>query len=193
MKPVSAMNDTQRNEDGGVSQADQSIVPVEVLREVERSLPPDIPQERKQKVAEQIVATIRAHSYQYIGHIPPPDLVQGWERILPGSADRMLKMSESELEAGIARDKNIRSRDDRFRHVTMLYGAIIIIILFAFAFAALKEGNPWVAAAFLGAGVASTLASFFRMTNGLAHGEALPPKHEPPASSPKTNRKRNRR
>jgi uncharacterized membrane protein len=167
-------------------------LPAEVLREVERSLPSNLPDDEKQKVVQQLVATIRAHTYQYIGHIPPPDLVHGWEKILPGSAHRMLTMSEDELAAGIARDKDVRSRDDRFRHVTMIYGALIILFLFIFAFAALREGYPWVAAAFLGAGVASTLASFFRLTNGLAHGEAA--QADPsPASPTKPVRKRSKR
>jgi uncharacterized membrane protein len=32
----------------------------------------------------------------YIGPIPPPSIMEGWEKVLPGSADRILKMAEKQ-------------------------------------------------------------------------------------------------
>lgn len=39
---------------------------------------------------------------QYSGPIPPPDILRGHEAVLPGSADRVLKMAERQLEHRIA-------------------------------------------------------------------------------------------
>ena len=35
---------------------------------------------------------------QYSGPIPPPEIFRGYEEVLPGSAERILKMTERQLE-----------------------------------------------------------------------------------------------
>lgn len=39
---------------------------------------------------------------EYSGPIPPPEVFRGYEEVLPGSADRILKMAEKQLEHRIA-------------------------------------------------------------------------------------------
>jgi uncharacterized membrane protein len=46
--------------------------------------PPDIIHEQSTKIVSQ----------KFSGPLPPPELLEGYERILPGAADRILKMAE---------------------------------------------------------------------------------------------------
>lgn len=41
----------------------------------------------------QVIAKIQS---EYSGPIPPPNIIKGYEQVLPGSADRILKMAEKQ-------------------------------------------------------------------------------------------------
>lgn len=77
-------------------QADIEKVP-EDIEQFEGEVLKDFPEEQK-PVARQVLSrlTQQISLEQFIGPIPPPRIVREYEEILPGSADRILSMSERE-------------------------------------------------------------------------------------------------
>lgn len=67
--------------------------------------------------AHQVQTRVETHAQAYQGPVPPPDFLEGYERIVPGSAARLLRMAEDEathrraLESK-AQDSDIRERRD---------------------------------------------------------------------------------
>jgi uncharacterized membrane protein len=55
---------------------------------------PEISLDSEKKPANQNVVLFRSEETN--GLLPPPSMLEGYERVLPGSADRLLKMAEAE-------------------------------------------------------------------------------------------------
>jgi uncharacterized membrane protein len=67
-------------------------------RRKHRNSPPNLPQrpQNPQQVADQ--STFLVQQQSFTGPIPPPQILEAYERILPGSADRILKMAEKQSD-----------------------------------------------------------------------------------------------
>jgi len=71
--------------------------------------------------SQQLSMTLAAFSASYAGPLPPAEQIRAYERVLPGSADRILSMAErqqeiSERAAERAREAMDRRRDDQYRY-----------------------------------------------------------------------------
>lgn len=159
-------------------------IPPSLTRAVEERLPPEA-KALPPDVLEQTIETAATLSVEYLGHIPPPFVVAGWERLHPGSADRILRMTEND-QAAIIRDvEDRRRRDDRFRIILASFGAALILVQFTAALVAVSLKAPWWAVAgFLGTGAGSTVYAwiqFLRMQQGSPPVPAEVPKldHQP--------------
>jgi uncharacterized membrane protein len=83
------------------------------------------------------------------GQYPPPEAIEHYEKVLPGSFDRMIAMAERLQAAQI--DESRRAHDhthaDNRRGQWLGFSAAVSAMLCALA--ALALNNPWVAAAFI--------------------------------------------
>jgi len=65
-----------------------------------QSKPSDVPKEEDtgtdEHIDEQLNAKLIAAASRFAGPLPPPDLMAKYDQILPGSAERILKMAENE-------------------------------------------------------------------------------------------------
>lgn len=68
------------------------------------------------------------HVRQFYGPIPPAEEIREWDEILPGSADRVLKMAEKEQRHRHEQEKRIVSYEYQWKKRGQLIGAIIGII-----------------------------------------------------------------
>lgn len=117
-------------------------IPDKLLKLISES----IPEEEKQKLLLKEVreAIVISHSTAAVmemfkGPIPPPHFLQGYEEILPGSADRLIKMAEyqsahrQEIEKiAISKQLNQSGRGQNYGFIlamTFLVAAFILIIL----------------------------------------------------------------
>lgn len=71
-------------------------------------LPPDAEQ-----VLFALKAEIRAEIAQYASPIPPPEVMEHYEAILPGSTDRILKMAEAQSAHRIGIENTVLGADSR--------------------------------------------------------------------------------
>lgn len=53
-------------------------------------------QKTQEEIERRALLDLRAHFEGFRGPIPPPQIMKGYEEVLPGSADRIMKMAEYE-------------------------------------------------------------------------------------------------
>ncbi len=70
-----------------------------------------------EKQIKQIVLEV---AREFSGPIPPPEIIKEYEAVLPGSADRIIKMAESEQEYR----HNLRHQQVKFESRDSLFGII---------------------------------------------------------------------
>ena len=89
------------------------------------------------KVPEDIRLEVKTliRDFSFSGPIPPPQFLEGYERVLPGSADRILTMAENEQETSKDVGRFILS-NDRFRitgsivvSLALIVGAVVCAVL----------------------------------------------------------------
>ena len=74
------------------------------------------------------------------GPIPPPNIMEAYDRILPGSADRILKLTEQQFEHRVAiENKVIDSKIISERRGTLLGFSLAVFIILASVILILKD------------------------------------------------------
>ena len=76
-------------------------------------------EELSTRISEKLSVTISA------GPIPPPDIMEQYEKTLPGSADRILKMAENQSEHRQSLEKQRLSFSNREVHLGQIFGFLI--------------------------------------------------------------------
>ena len=76
-------------------------------------------EELSTKISEKLSVTISA------GPIPPPDTMEQYEKTLPGSADRIIKMAENQSEHRQSLEKQRLSFSNREVHLGQIFGFLI--------------------------------------------------------------------
>ncbi len=95
-----------------------------------------VPDEGKREDVRQAIMLIKEESFS--GPIPPPQALKGYEEVLPGSADRILKMAEQQQEhrmkmenKAISKQLSLNSRGQIFGFI-IFFVCIGVAILFAY-------------------------------------------------------------
>ena len=103
-----------------------------------------------------------AQSITFKGPLPPPALYREYEEILPGMAERLMKMAESEQSHRHDWEKRITSYSAKEIIRGQWMGLVLALCAFAAAIGCVYWGYPWVAIVFGGASLASILTAFFK-------------------------------
>lgn len=96
---------------------------------------------------------------QFRGHIPPPSMIEQYERIHPGLADRLMTMAERAQQAEIDSTNDVNRRTDRYQLLALAAGCIGLLAILAVATFLALHGHEWVAAGVLGIGVSGIIAT----------------------------------
>lgn len=75
--------------------------------------PKDEPEIVKQEVAAVREVVVQAIKEEFSGPIPPPDIIEKYERILPGAADRIITMAEQQATHRQAMEKKMIESESR--------------------------------------------------------------------------------
>lgn len=84
-----------------------------------------IPEEKREK-AMSALTVIRQESFA--GPIPPPQVLKGYEDVLPGSADRILKMAENQQQHRIEIEKKAISSQAENSKRGQIFAFIVFIL-----------------------------------------------------------------
>lgn len=129
---------------------------------LEGLVPPDLREEAVQRVLSAVTnVSIRQTSIetQFSGHIPPPSMIEHYERIHPGLADRLMTMAERAQQAEIDSTNDVNRRTDRYQLLALGAGCIGLVAILAVATFLALHGHDWVAAGVLGIGVSGIVAT----------------------------------
>ena len=101
---------------------DQSTTP-QSESDHETQSPAEIPESGEE--LEELLVRV---SERFAGPIPPPPVMKQYEEILPGSADRILKMAENQSEHRRWMEKKRLSSSNREVHFGQIFGFLIGIV-----------------------------------------------------------------
>jgi uncharacterized membrane protein len=94
-------------------------------------------------VAEATYTAIRAH----IGPLPPPEVLARYERLLPGSAERLFQMVERDQTHRFSLEHKIVDREARVAMMGQVFGLLVALAVLAVAIVAIQAGNATAGAA----------------------------------------------
>jgi len=125
----------------------------------------------------------------FAGPLPPPNLLKGYEDACPGSADRIIRMAETqgdhrrEIEhkmADAAVEEMRRGFSEaRFGQVCAFFISILFLLVGAYV---ATHGPEWVGALLGSMGISGIVASFIKGRGGIAATQEEPPQ---PQKQPK--------
>jgi uncharacterized membrane protein len=64
---------------------------------------------------------------EYSGPLPHPEILGGYEKVLPGSADRIFKMAEKQLDHRISNENKLVNAENQIRLFGLITGFLIAI------------------------------------------------------------------
>lgn len=95
----------------------------------------NVPQHNSQK------SIIRAAAH-YSGPIPPPEMLEKYNQIIPGAAERILKMAEDQSAHRQYLEKKVIGSDIINSRLGIGCALIVSIATFYLAYYAIKNGSP---------------------------------------------------
>ena len=121
------------------------------------------PGQRAQVIA-QVVGLVTEERFS--GPIAHPRHLREYEEILPGSADRIIGMAESNLAHNQAMQAKALDGDIQDTHHGRLYGFLALCLLIIGAIVSAYMGSIALAVAFLSAGALGTVGAFIKGKRG---------------------------
>lgn len=131
-----------------------------------------------------VIGTATTTEHVYEGPVPPPDVLRGFEELVPGSADRLLRLAEHEsahrhdlearaLQANIdAQRRQLDIAEQQARSLSLndtigqVAGVLIAIACLVAAYFLAISDHGAVATAILAIPTAATIRAFFTHRNG---------------------------
>lgn len=150
---------SHRSEASGDSELESSLVDSgsnqveEIIEELEKR-----PREEKKELIQQLIKIERSH---YSGPIPPPELLKGYEDVLPGAADRILVMAEKQSDHRRSMEKTVVESGARDSKLGIICGTIVCLVVMIVGLILSLVTDTAVIGAFLSiSGLASLVGTF---------------------------------
>ncbi|MBL4597036.1 MAG: DUF2335 domain-containing protein [Robiginitomaculum sp.] len=149
---------------------------VKSLSEIEDVLGKNLPP----KEAQHVLSVVQSHLFS--GPLPPPESIAGYEKVLPGSADRIITMAEKSQNHAHNCESRALGVQSFVAKSGMVSGLFISALLVSGGISAVYLGQPFVASVFIGA---SALGVISKLVDGPSRiFGSTKDKHEPPAPTP---------
>lgn len=115
-----------------------------------------LPEDKQHK----LISVFRASHFS--GPLPPPELLAGYESVLPGGAERIFLMTENQAEHRREIEKKVISSQIALNEKGQKFAFAIVMLAFISAFAFVFMGFPAIAATILGTTVLGIVAPFLQ-------------------------------
>lgn len=151
-----------------------------VTRALEGLVPPEASEEAIGRVlAAMPMLVVRQQaeitSIQHTGNTPHPQILQGYEQVLQGSAERMIKMAEKDQDAYIASNRRQQLLDAWYKYGSLAAGVVGLALIIYGVIRLAEGGHDWAAGALAGMGAAGIVTAFVNAR----HDKAAPPAAAP--------------
>lgn len=91
--------------------------------------------------SQQLLAMASMASASFMGPLPPPEILRGYEDVLPGAADRILKMAETQASHRQGLESIAVNGGNRRSWWGLALGFIISLVVFGLGTAIVLEGH----------------------------------------------------
>lgn len=156
------MTKTPQRRGGSTPKGHRPPEPAETIEgEVESRLEPvlsNLSRVQREQVVNTVIGIV--HQEAYSGPLPHPRHFAAFEDVLPGGAERILKMAERAHDHNIDVMKKGQVCDQRYRVLGMWLGFVALLVLVGSAVYAGLHGNNILAGLLLGTGVLSSIGVF---------------------------------
>lgn len=97
--------------------------------------------------------------------IPPPDMLRQYDDVVPGSAERILRVWEEQSDHRIQVERIFAIGDSKRAYLGIACAFTLSLLMIAIAAYAVALGNPWAGVAVIGADIAALAGVFIYGTN----------------------------
>lgn len=105
------------------------------------------------------------HAEKFQGPLPPPSILEGYERIVPGSAERIISLLEKQTAHRQSLETKIVNGGKTRSDWGLVCGAVItLVVIFVSAYLILK-GHDWAGSTLVTIDLGSILTAFIYGTN----------------------------
>lgn len=154
-------------------------LPKHIPRKREKS-PQDSLSEEIQKLPPEIRGKIILGVSQFQGPLPPPDILEKYDAIVPGAANRIIEGSEAERKHRHGVENTVVRTESIQRVIGPFYGLVVSLAAMGLAGYALHLGFPVTAASIAGFTLVSLATVFVTGKLPFARGVPLPPEDSNP-------------
>ena|SRR5260221_13330559 len=114
-------------------------LPKVILPEEVESIIDALPVDKQEQVKALFVGLSIKKSFS--GPLPPPDVFRGYENVLPGSAERILKMAENQSEHRMGMESRVTAEEQRQGKRGQHYGLIVALFFLVASFVLVLTGH----------------------------------------------------
>jgi len=104
-----------------------------------------VSEDKRGKIMELIGEIYKEESVSFSGPLPHPQIVKGYEKILPGAAERLFKMVEQEQAHRFKEDDKIISSNLKENHIGQILGSLLCFLLIIVALVLGLYNHDWLA------------------------------------------------
>lgn len=110
-----------KEEQNALRESEGIEIPLEVIKVLE-----SLTDEQRKVVVGELYAVKKSSSFQ--GPLPPPEMLKGYESILPGASERILAMAEKQQEHRMYIEKTIVDRQTKQSGKGQIWGGILTVL-----------------------------------------------------------------
>ncbi len=140
----------------------QSVDPL--AAELDKKIGPLIPSTQRQQVVQRITQMMQSEKFS--GPIAHPRHLEAYDKIVPGSAERIIRMAEKAQDHNISMEQKIVGAEISDQRLGMVLGFSVLLILVGSAVWAGFADNNVLAGLLLSTAVVGSVAAFIKGRNG---------------------------
>ena len=111
------------------------------------------------------IASVTQRTATWSGPLPPPPVLKQYDDLVPGAAERMVRITESQAEHRIRMESAVILGDARRSAAGLIFAFILSLLIISLGAYAVIWGNPWVGVAVIGINIAGLAGVFVYGTN----------------------------
>lgn len=119
-----------------------------------------MPANNTKPVAKESIRAIQVQQEHYSGPLPHPEALARYDEIVPGSAERIIRMAEKEMEHRHENETRLSKNVIRTTFTSIVFAFISVIILSGLVFYSLYKGFDTVAASIAVGSIAAVAGVF---------------------------------